>query len=98
MGDGVAASVGVFSEPEILEFALTPEDKFLVCASDGVFEFLSNEDIVKIVVPFWKTNDVQGACDAVAQEARTRWTTVSITQEEEVIDDITCVIVFLDVL
>ena len=77
MGDAVAASVGVFSEPEILEFALTPEDKFLVCGSDGVFEFLSNEEIVKIVVPFWKINDVQGACDAVAQEARTRWTTVS---------------------
>lgn len=77
MGDAVAASVGVFSEPEILEFALTPEDKFLVCGSDGVFEFLSNEEIVKIVVPFWKANDVQGACDAVAQEARTRWTTVS---------------------
>jgi len=77
MGDAVAASVGVFADPEILEFALTPEDRFLVCASDGVFEFLSNEDIVKIVVPFWKENDVQGACDAVAQEARTRWTTVS---------------------
>jgi serine/threonine protein phosphatase PrpC len=79
MGDGVAASVGVFSEPEILEFAMTPEDKFLVVGSDGVFEFLSNEEIVKLVVPFWKANDVQGACDAVAQEARTRWTTVSVT-------------------
>ena len=42
LGDGVAASVGVIAVPEILEFALQPEDKFIVMGSDGVFEFISN--------------------------------------------------------
>jgi serine/threonine protein phosphatase PrpC len=54
LGDLVAASVGVSFQPEILEYNITPDDRFLVLGSDGVFEFLSNEEIVKIVVPFWK--------------------------------------------
>ena len=92
LGDFVAASVGVSCEPEILEFPLTPEDKFLVIASDGVYEFISNEDVVRIVVPFWKAGDTAGACEALSREAHNRWVT-----EEEVIDDITCVVVFLDI-
>ena len=91
LGDGVAASVGVSCEPEVLEFPLTSEDKFLVIGSDGIFEFISNEDVVRIVVPFWKAGDPAGACEALSREAHTRW-----TLEEEVIDDITCVVAFLD--
>ena len=91
LGDTLAATVGVTCTPEILEFQLTREDKFLLCATDGVFEFLSNEDVVRIVVPFYQGKDGNGACAAVMSEARRRW-----TQREDVIDDITCVLVFLD--
>jgi len=45
-GDLVAASVGVSPEPEISCFEFTSEDKFIVIASDGVWEFLSNEDVI----------------------------------------------------
>jgi serine/threonine protein phosphatase PrpC len=45
MGDKVAHSVGVTAEPEVLEFTLSLDDKFMVIASDGVWEFLSNEDV-----------------------------------------------------
>ena len=76
LGDGVAASVGVIAEPEILEFLLTAEDKFIVLGSDGVFEFLSNEEVVKIVVPYWKSKDVKGACEALWKESNLRWKTV----------------------
>jgi serine/threonine protein phosphatase PrpC len=91
MGDFVAGSVGVICDPEILEYDITEDDKFLVIGSDGIFEFLANEDVVRIVVPFWKTSDTQGACDALVKEAKTTW-----LQEEDVIDDITCVVVFLN--
>ena len=73
VGDRVAASVGVTAEPEILEFDLSPEDKFIVIGSDGIFEFLSNEDVLKIVVPYWRINDVTGACEVLAKEAKYRW-------------------------
>ncbi|CAG9329833.1 unnamed protein product [Blepharisma stoltei] len=92
LGDAVAASVGVICEPEILEFQMTPEDKFIVLGSDGVFEFISNEDIVKTAVPYWRINDSKGVCEALAKFAHDRWVT-----EEEVIDDITAVCVFLNI-
>ncbi len=45
LGDLVAASVVVSPEPEVLDFELEPDDKFIVIASDGVWEFLSNERV-----------------------------------------------------
>ncbi len=53
-GDRVAHSVGVSAEPETWEFTLGLHDKFLVIASDGVWEFLSNEDVANIVYPFFE--------------------------------------------
>lgn len=92
LGDAVAASVGVTAEPEILECSLSPDDRFIVIASDGVFEFLSSEDVVRIVAPYWKVHDVQGASERLVQEAELRW-----TEEEDVVDDITALVLFLDV-
>jgi len=42
LGDKVAHSVGVSSVPEVKEFILEKNDKFVVIATDGVWEFLSN--------------------------------------------------------
>ena len=91
IGDLVAASVGWVPDPEILEYTTIPDDKFLVVGSDGIFEFLSNEDVVRTVVPFWTLNDASGAWEALVKQAHQTW-----LDEEEVIDDITCVIVFLN--
>ena len=42
-GDATAARVGVNAEPEMSMLDLTKEDKVLILASDGVWEFLSTE-------------------------------------------------------
>jgi serine/threonine protein phosphatase PrpC len=65
------------------------DDKFLILASDGVWEFMSNDEVIDIVVPFWHRNDLKGACNQVVKEAVIAW-----EREEESIDDITCIIVF----
>ena len=75
----------------MVEYRFNPDDKFIVLASDGVFEFLSNEDVVKIVVKYWKEQDCEGAAEEVAREARKKW-----VEEEHVIDDITCIVIFLN--
>ena len=54
MGDRVAHSVGVSAEPDVTEFTLTVNDKFMVIASDGVWEFLSNQDVAEIVWPYYE--------------------------------------------
>mmetsp|Transcript_14594 Transcript_14594/g.29370 ORF Transcript_14594/g.29370 Transcript_14594/m.29370 type:complete len:398 (+) Transcript_14594:278-1471(+) len=92
MGDAVAATVGVIAEPEIQIHELEPEDKFMVLASDGVWEFISNEEVVQYVQAYWQKKDPQAACDFMVSEANRRW-----RKEEEVIDDTTVIVVFLNV-
>lgn len=89
IGDACAHSVGVSALPEIKEFEISEHDKFLVVASDGVFEFLSNDEIVDLVVPFWHKNDLKGACSTIVRESVASW-----EREEDSIDDITCIVVF----
>lgn len=92
-GDEVASRVGVTAEPEILELDLCPEDRFIVLASDGVWEFLTNDDIAKIVLPYFDTKNAEKAAEAVVRESYLRWK----QEEDDIVDDITCVIIFLDV-
>lgn len=105
-GDEVASRVGVTAEPgkliipifncyflEILELDLCPDDRFIVLASDGVWEFLSNDDIAKIVLPYYECKNAEKAAEAVVRESYLKWK----QEEDDIVDDITCVIVFLDV-
>ena len=42
-GDNISKSIGVSSEPEIIKMKLDKRDKFILLASDGVWEFVSNQ-------------------------------------------------------
>ena len=92
LGDKVASEVGVISEPEIYDMSLTEEDKFIVIASDGIWEFLPNDQVVEMVVPYWENNNPEGACEKLIAESVKHW-----EEEDEVIDDITVIIIFLSV-
>lgn len=88
----MAQSVGVIPDPEILEYTLSPNDQFILLASDGVWEFMSNVDVAWLVYPYVEKNAPEAAANALVKEATKRW-----KWEEEVIDDITCIIIFLDI-
>jgi serine/threonine protein phosphatase PrpC len=42
--------VGVTAEPEIKQFALKATDKFIVMASDGIWDRLSNLEVMMTIV------------------------------------------------
>ena len=42
-GDSVACKAGVHAVPEIKMFEIQPNDKVIVIASDGIWEFLTNQ-------------------------------------------------------
>lgn len=67
------------------------DDAYMVLASDGVWEFLSNEEVASITLPYFDENKPEAAANALVKEAHKKW-----KEEEEVIDDITCVIVYFD--
>ena len=77
LGDKVAHSVGVSSHPEVLEFTISLDDKFIVIASDGLWEFMSNEEVSRIVGPFYDQNQPEQASNALVKAAHARWLEVS---------------------
>jgi serine/threonine protein phosphatase PrpC len=85
LGDVVAHSGGVISEPEFTEYDLNPAtDRFLVVATDGLWEFVENQETVDMVEAQSGPTD---AVDVLVTEAATRW-----MQEEQVIDDTTIIV------
>jgi serine/threonine protein phosphatase PrpC len=85
LGDVVAHSAGVISEPEFSEFELDPKtDKFIVVATDGLWEFVNNQETLEMVEG--QVGPAQ-AVDTLVTEAGTRW-----MQEEQVIDDTTVIV------
>ena len=77
IGDMAAASVGVTAEPEIKVFPnLSPRDKFLVIASDGIWDRLSNQEIMMLIAKqYYPNRDADGAAAHLVREAVDRWQT-----------------------
>jgi len=90
-GDKVAHSVGVSAEPEIKEYLFDKNDKFFIVASDGLFEFMSSQEIVNIVKDYYLNGDIVSCCEDLYKMSCEKW-----MKEEEVIDDITIILVFLE--
>lgn len=86
LGDVLAHQVGVTSEPDHTVVELTPQDRFMILASDGVWEFISSKEAVDIAAQF---ETAEEACRQLVDEAYQRW----LTEEEGVVDDITAVVV-----
>ena len=90
-GDEIAASVGTISEPEIEEYEITEDDKFIIIASDGIWEFISSQECVEFIKDFYEKKDLKGCLKFLLNESSKRW-----IKEEEVIDDITAVLIFFN--
>lgn len=69
IGDSTAERIGVMADPETLKRDLTPKDGMLILASDGIFEFMSNQTVVDMIDRF---DDLHEACMSVVAEAH-RW-------------------------
>ena len=88
-GDEIAHQIGVICEPEITEYQLHEEDKFIILASDGIWEFMSSQECVDIVKDYYINENCKGAVKHLYKAACKKW-----LDEEDAIDDITLIIVF----
>jgi serine/threonine protein phosphatase PrpC len=74
LGDCMVHAFGVVSLPDVFERNLGDEDEFVVVGSDGLFEFLSNQDVATIAGDH--LGDAKAACDELVATARARWARV----------------------
>jgi len=89
IGDFIASKLGVIPEPKFLEEKIDKDTKFIVVASDGVWEFLDNDTVKNMVMPYYEKKDPIGACKELIKKSTEFW-----NQEDIVVDDITCIVVF----
>ncbi|EAS03218.2 protein phosphatase 2c (macronuclear) [Tetrahymena thermophila SB210] len=69
---------------------ITADSGFLIIGSDGVWEFLPNEEIIKEIGKYYILKDIEGACSWLLNEAYHKWT----CEDDSVVDDITFIIIF----
>ena len=85
------SKVGIVCEPEINEFYLSKEDKFIIIGTDGLWEYISSQEGIDIVKEFYIKKDIKGAGNYLYKEASKRWLI-----QQDIIDDITIILIFLD--
>ena len=89
LGDTVAGSVGVVATPEVSQLKLDESAEYLILCSDGVWEFINDQEAVDIVSRYG--TNCKMAAKRLAKTAWNRW----IREEEDMVDDITVLVVYL---
>lgn len=87
LGDYIADSIGVYAEPEMLTQELTRNDEILVIATDGVFEFLTNQEVIDVCA---QSESPLIACEQLAKASYAQW-----LRHEDRTDDITVIVCFM---
>ena len=89
IGDFIASSVGVIPNPQIIEYTLDMNSRYMVIATDGIWEFMTNEKVMKIGNKFYPKHEPIDLCNELVNEANKNW------EKEEIIrDDITVLVVY----
>ena len=89
IGDIDAKKIGVIPHPQIIEYTINPKTKYIIACSDGIWEFISNEEVMKIANPFYLKNDASGLCHELTNISTKRW-----LKDDVAVDDITVVVAF----
>ena len=89
-GDSEAKKIGVISEPDFIMKKIDKNSKFVVLASDGLWDVLKPYDVNRIVRPFFNKGDIEGACQTLMKKAMQQW-----IKDKEERDDITIIVIFI---
>ena len=89
IGDFIATSVGVIPDPEIIEYTLNKNSRYLIIATDGIWEFISNEKVMRIGNKFYPKSEPINLCNELVKEANLCW-----EKENFIRDDITVLVVY----
>jgi len=71
LGDSILDELGVLPVPEVTLRDVKDKDLFVVIASDGVWQVMSNEEVARTVEG--SEGEARRACEAIYAEAASRW-------------------------
>jgi serine/threonine protein phosphatase PrpC len=94
LGDLTLHSFGVIHKPGHKKVHLLPKEgraqQCVLCCSDGVWEFFSNEEAAQLIAKAGREN-VASATEDLVTQARARW----IEQEEDETDDLSAIVIWI---
>lgn len=90
IGDKIASSIGVICEPEITQLSIKRiKPRIVIIASDGIWEYISNEAARELVMPYYDICNTTGAANHLLDYATQQW-----INNNNSIDDITIIVLF----
>ena len=89
IGDLNGKKIGIIPNPGIIEYLIEEKSKYIVVCSDGVWEFLNNENVKEIGEKYYVENNPSGFCHDLVNTSFSLW-----EKNDIVIDDITAVVAF----
>lgn len=90
-GDFNAENLGFNSIPDIVEYDINEKNpKIIISATDGVWQFLSNEQVKNIILPYYEEDNITGGIQKLINSARKMWE----MKNPRFIDDITIILIF----
>ena len=89
LGDFEAKACGVIPNPQIIEYDIQSNTRYLLVCSDGVWEFLSNENVRNLANLYYANNQINEFCTQLIAEATLVWKQMQLVR-----DDITVVCVY----
>jgi serine/threonine protein phosphatase PrpC len=89
IGDLVGKNYGIIADPGIIEYNITINTRFIIVCSDGVWEFLSNEEVSKSGRQFYLHSNASELCQELISRSIIEWQV-----QDSSIDDITAVVAF----
>ena len=89
IGDLRGKTVGIIPDPGIYEYDLNKTTKYIIICSDGVWEYLNNEQVKDLGKKFYLENDASALCHNLVSESFNQWEI-----RDQFADDITAVVVF----
>ena len=112
-GDLIGHNCGVSSEPTFTYKLLDSDDKFIVIASDGVWDVMNSTEVVGFIFEKLDMMSKEKLPEALVNEARSRWEVINMYKQKiiaekqkdgnrnsttiQTIDDITCIIYFINI-
>ena len=90
LGDATGKKLGVCARPELLTYQLDARTRCLILASDGVFEFMTNEEVLAVARRRHADGPLAAAREIVAT-AYAHW-----AAEDTRSDDVTCALVYFE--
>ena len=90
-GDFNAEALGFSTIPDIKEYDIyEKKPKIIILATDGIWQFLSNEQVKNIILPYYEEDNISGGVQKLVTSARRMWETMN----PKFIADITVIVLF----